>query len=263
MSVSSEPVGGTFDIGRVIQRTFGVIGRNFVPFLILALLFKAVPTVVIGAWSAIERSSALVANNPFGAFTGQNVLIGLVSTIVSIISVFVLQAALLRGTIADLNGKRASLGDMLSTGLRFFFPLLGLGLVMGVALAVGFVLLIVPGIMMAVAWCAAAPALVAEKTGVFDSFTRSANLTRGHRWAIFGLFVIYAVISWIISAIGGAFMFANLNDIRTMLIISVVIQAVVGTLSALIGGAGSAALYYELRTIKEGAGADNLASVFD
>ncbi|HEY3813237.1 MAG TPA: hypothetical protein VGL66_08410 [Caulobacteraceae bacterium] len=261
MSVSSEPAGGTFDIGRVIQRTFGVIGRNFVPFLILALLFKAVPTVVIGAWSAIERSSALVANNPFGAFTGQNVLIGLVSTIVSIISVFVLQAALLRGTIADLNGKRASLGDMLSTGLRFFFPLLGLGLVMGVALAVGFLLLIVPGIMMAVAWCAAAPAVVAEKTGVFDSFTRSANLTRGHRWAIFGLFVIYAVI--VISAIGSAFMFANLNDIRTMLTISVVIQAVVGTLSALIGGAGSAALYYELRTIKEGAGADNLASVFD
>ena len=117
--------------------------------------------------------------------------------------------------------------------------------------------------MLAVAWCAAAPAVVAEKVGVFESFTRSANLTRGHRWAIFALFVIYAVVSWMISAVGSAFMFGSLNNVGQMMIISVIVQAVVGTLGALIGGAGSAALYFELRTVKEGVGADTLASVFD
>ena len=55
MSVSGT-TSGTFDIGRVIQRTFGVIGRNFVPFLLLTLLFKTVPAVVIGFWSVTEAS---------------------------------------------------------------------------------------------------------------------------------------------------------------------------------------------------------------
>jgi hypothetical protein len=259
-----QTTSGTFDIGRVIQRTFGVIGRNFVPFVLLTLLFKTVPTVAIGYWRLTEQKAVLNVNNPFGAaFSSQNILIGVVSLIVGIMTVFVLQAALLRGTLADLNGKRASLGDMLSTGFRFFFPLLGLGIVMGIAVAFGFLLFIVPAIMMGVAWCAAAPAVVAEKVGVFESFTRSANLTRGHRWAIFGLFVIYAVISWIIGAVGSAFMFGSLNNITQMMTITLIVQAIVGTLSALIGSAGSAALYFELRTIKEGVGADTLASVFD
>jgi hypothetical protein len=263
MSVSGT-TSGTFDIGRVIQRTFGVIGRNFVPFLLLTLLFKTVPAVVIGFWSVTEQKAALANNDAFGtAFSAQNILIGVVSAIVGVLSLFVLQAALLRGTLADLNGRRASLGDMLSTGLRFFFPLLGLGILMGVAVGFGFLLFIVPGLMMAVAWCAAAPAVVAEKVGVFESFTRSANLTRGHRWPIFGLFVIYAVVSGAISTVGNAFMAGNLNNFATMMTISVIIQAVVGTLGALIGSAGSAALYFELRTVKEGVGADTLASVFD
>ncbi len=259
--MSGYAAGGTLDIGRIIQRTFGVIGRNFVAFLLLALLFKAVPTVVIGLWGGMLRGAQ--AYDPFGAFRAQGVLVAVVGGIVSVISVFVLQAALLRGTLVDLNGRRASLGDMLGTGFRFFLPLFGLAIVFGVAVGFGLVLLIVPGVMMAVTWCAAAPSVVAEKKGVFKSLSRSADLTRGHRWAIFGLFVIYAVVSGIIGTVGSALMLADRNDFMMTMIISVIAQAVVGTIAALIGGAGSAALYYELRTIKEGVGADKMAAVFD
>ncbi|HWE44481.1 MAG TPA: hypothetical protein VG407_00520 [Caulobacteraceae bacterium] len=262
MSVN-QATAGAFDIGRVIQRTFGVIGRNFVPFLLLALLFKAIPAAAVGYWTLKVQTSTLAGNNPFGMFDGPHVLVSIVSGLIGVITVFVLQAALLRGTIADLNGKRASFGDMLATGIRSFLPLLGLGIIMGLALMAGFILLIVPGIMMLVAWCAAAPSIVAEKKGVFESFTRSANLTRGHRWPIFGLFVIYMIVAWVIGAAGSALMLANRNDVQMMMAVTLGIQVVVGTLSAMIGSAGSAALYYELRTIKEGVGADTLASVFD
>ena len=225
-------------------------------------MFRAVPDVAFGLWSAVERT-ALTPTDPFAAFRGPLFLISLASTLVGLITVFVLQAALLRGTLADLGGKRASFGDMLSTGFRFFLPLLGLAIVFGLAVGAASLLFIVPGIMLAVAWCAAAPSVVAERKGVFESLARSADLTRGHRWPIFGLFLIYAVVSWIIGLVAGAFIVANRTDFDAMMLGSVIFSAIIGSVAALIGGAGSASIYFELRTIKEGFGGDKLASVFD
>ena len=47
--------------------------------------------------------------------------------------------------------------------------------------------------MMATAWIMAVPAQVVEQPGVFGAIGRSADLTRGHRWPIFGLMIIFAI----------------------------------------------------------------------
>ncbi len=59
--------------------------------------------------------------------------------------------------------------------------------------------------MMAVAWSVTVPVYVVEQTEVFSAFTRSADLTRGHRWRIFGLFVIYLVAIIIVEMVTTAF----------------------------------------------------------
>lgn len=57
--------------------------------------------------------------------------------------------------------------------------------------------------MMACAWCVAVPSLVADRTGVFGAFSRSAELTRGNRWRIFALFVVVWIIAMVIGAVIG------------------------------------------------------------
>jgi hypothetical protein len=251
-----------FDIGRVINRTFGVIGRNLVVFSLLALLLSGLPELVRGGLQMQFMNGA----SPSDSSRLLGVLFGMIgSSFVYLGCMFVLQAAIMHGVIADLNGRKASLGECLGTGVRFLLPLLGITVLLGLALMVGFVLFIVPGVLMALAWIVAAPAEVVERTGILGAFRRSADLTRNHRGAIFGLAVLAAVLGWILSltvlaTTGG---FQAIMTGHYMSWTTVIVAALLQAVQLLINSAGTAAIYYELRSIKEGIGPEALAAVFD
>ena len=244
------------DIARVFQRTFDVLGRNFTTFFMLALIMVGLPAVLTGMLQFRGLSEdGLPRFNP---------AVGL-SAIVSLVTNTILQGALIYGTVRDLNGERPAVADSLATGLRAFLPLIGLSILMGLGLALGFVLLIVPGVILACMWCVAVPSLVAENRGVFDSFQRSADLTRGNRMMIFALFVIYLVVFLVVSAIVG--MLTGISGLITGALLSfnpfaVLANALVSTVAGVVGSTGVAVLYVELRQAREGAGPEWLRDIF-
>jgi hypothetical protein len=188
------------------------------------------------------------------------------ASLIGYIAMNILQAGVIHGTVDDLNGEKADFKDCLVTGARFLLPVIGISILTGLAVAVGLVLLIVPGVLMMLAWCVNIPVVVVERKGVFEAFGRSAELTRGHRGAIFLLLVIYAVIAWIVSAVGlaltggldlAALSAGGFKPAQWALL--TVFQLV----EALVGAAGVASIYYELRSIKDGVGPSTLAAVFD
>jgi uncharacterized membrane protein len=97
-----------------------------------------------------------------------------------------------------------------------------------------------------------------ERLGPLQCLQRSSDLTRGHRWAVFGIVVLTNVGSSIVSKI-----------------IEVTFAAIGGGALALIGFLIGNAIweaffavfvvvtYYELRVAKEGIDIDQIASVFD
>jgi hypothetical protein len=178
---SAEP---RFQMGRVFKRTFNAIANNFPTFALLSLV-TAIPSAAL-SW--VEPSF------PNG-FQFDPRAIGLygVAWLAYLISAFVLQAAVVHGTVADLNGGRASFIDCLSTGFRHFLPLIPIALVYGVWVAVGLILLVVLGIIFAVMMSVAVPVRVVEHTRVLVSFDRSQELTGGYRWPIFGVFLAYFI----------------------------------------------------------------------
>ena len=245
-----------FDMGRVVGRTFGAIGRNFVAFALLALVLAAVPEGIARYFS--QTAAQYGRLNAF--------LIALGSGLLGSLAMNVLQAAVIHGTVDDLNDKKTSFGDCLSTGLKFLLPVIGVSILTGLAVAVGFILIIVPGIMMALAWCVNIPVVVVERKGVFDAFGRSADLTRGHRWAILGLVVVYGILTGIIGlvavAVTGGFDLAALSA-GAFKPVEWIVLTVIQVAESLVGAAGVASIYYELRSIKDGVGPSALASVFD
>ena len=72
----------------------------------------------------------------------------------------------------------------------------GLSLVMGIGIGLGCILLIVPGILLAVRWALAIPAAVLEDKGVGDSLSRSSELSEGNRWRIFVIMVLFFVLNF-------------------------------------------------------------------
>lgn len=249
-----------FDIGRVFSATFGAIGRNLVPFGLLALLLSVLPQAAIG-W-ATGPNGPLVASGSVWA-TG---LVGIAGGMLSLAFGLILQAAIIHGAVDDLNDRKASLNACLTTAFRNLGPVLLITILMILGIMLGFVLLIVPGIMLAVMWVVAVPAQVIERRGVFGSFDRSRELTRGSRWAIFGLMVLYVILSWIAGLIilgVGSTIAGGMAGLATNTLMQTVISPLVNGASSLIGAVGTAAIYYELRVAREGIGPQALASVFD
>lgn len=258
-----------FDIGRVVGRVFSVIGRNWLVFGLLALLLGALPQTVI-TWQQMAVFRLIGFGNPnatpdpsaFGSF-----FLGYAgAAAVVLVCLFILQAALVHGVVADLNGRKPTFGECLGSGLRFFLPLLAIAILAGIAVAFGFLLFIVPGVLMALAWMVVVPAEVVERKGVFGAFSRSAELTRGHRGSLFLLVLIYWVLSWILGSammsVTGPLLFAarqGLSNLWPMFAANALAQLV----QSVIGAVGIASIYYELRMVKEGIGPDALASVFD
>jgi hypothetical protein len=251
---------GALDIGRVIQELFAVLGRNLATFGLLALILTGIPTAILYGFEGTAVTSGNAAAL-FGPRLWWIVLGGIVAGLFGVI----LQATIIYGTVSDLNDRQVSVADSLSTGLRAFLPIIGLAILMSLALAVGFILLIVPGVMLAVAWCVAVPSYVVERPGVIASFGRSAELTRGNRWRIFGLFLIYFVAALIVQLLltmfGGLFSLATVGGFP--LVTRLLILPLIQVANALIGSVGVAVLYVDLRRLRDGVGPQGLAAIFD
>jgi hypothetical protein len=195
-----------------------------------------------------------------------------VGGLVSLVTTYILQGALTRASVDDLSKKGVSIGAALGDGLRYFFPLFIVALLVGLGTGIGLLLLIIPGLFLIVRWAVAAPAALIEREGPTHSIGRSAELTQGHRWAVFGLVLLYFVFFYA-SIIGLSMVLAATGDIGSTAsgvmtrdvsgYIYAGATAVVETLLSLVATVGMASLYFELRRVKDGVGVDELAKVFD
>lgn len=252
-----------FDFGRVVGQTFGLIGRNFVLFFLMSLVFVGAPQFGID----YARAMAFTNNDPT-----MIMYLGLGSLVVSLVFTYILQGALTRAAVDDLSGKGVQFGAALGDGFRFFFPLFIVALLVGIGLMIGFILLIIPGLILAVRWIVAAPIVVVEREGPTRAIGRSAELGEGHRWAIFGLFLLFLVFTYgsiiilgmvLAATVGGFDESGAITTMDTNGIIAAAATAVVTSLTTLVSTVGVASLYFELKRVKEGLSVTDLASVFD
>jgi hypothetical protein len=251
-------------IGRVFQRAVSAITLNPVVILSLALVVGALPGLImsylfyqLGLYSPATIRGGLISPSGFGAG------IFLSSLITFVISALV-QGALTRATVSANEGSRATFGESLSAAVRVLLPLIGLSILWAIGVGIGFVLLIVPGIILLMMWAVAVPALVVERQGIFQSFSRSAELTKGARWKIFGLCLLLLVIYWLLSAVIGLVglgMYSPANA-AGFTVTNIIGSMVVGTIFNMLWGTIQPSLYVELRQWKEGGSVENLAEVF-
>lgn len=121
-----------------------------------------------------------------GAFA---VIAMLVGGIAGFVAQYWLIAGMTRGTV--------------SPGFGRFWPYLGISILYGLALVLGFVLLIVPGIILMVRWVPLLPAVIDRESGAMNAFSDSFDLTRGHSWSVFGAGLIVVIGLMVASAVVG------------------------------------------------------------
>ena len=236
-----------FSIGGVLKATFQVFGKNLVPFILLGLVI-AVPTILVLEWIGRELS-ILTAS--------------LVSYIVNLLSYALLQAVFAYGVFHTLRGKSLNVQEILVQSIRVFPYALLASLVAGLAIIAGTLLLIIPGIILSVILWLAVPAAAVEKKRPRAALERSGELTKGHRWKVFGLIVLYAFASFAIGLVI-VLTVTSLDPEKLASFNSFTHPATwfAWILSA-IGAVSAGVAYYDLRFLKEDMDSEAIGEVFE
>ena len=245
-----------FRVGNVFSRAWWVFSRNFFTFT-LVTAFASVPSLLM------PRSTPGVPANPF-----EN--LGIVSVLLLLLIVLgtLSQAVVLYGAFQVMRGRPVDLAESARIGLRRFFSIVGLAIVVSLLIALASALLLFPGVMLYMMWFVATPVCVVEQLGPFASMARSRELTKGHRWKIFGLlllllipaFIIGAIIGVVVVAITGGFLtLANAMATTVGQIVNLAWNAVWTAFFAIL----IVVAYHDLRVAKEGVDTDQIAAVFE
>ena len=247
------------DIGRVVQRTFQVLGRNIVPFLGLAVVLVGLPSVVIGLFNVAPAATV----SPLSI---ENVLGGFASLIVKLLLSVFLQACIVVASVAELRGQRLSMIDTLKQTAAFILPASAITILASLGIGFAMLLLVVPGMILATMWAVVIPAEVIEKTGISGAFRRSRDLTRGNRWRIFALYMVFGIVAivldWSLLRMLGFSLTPAAGANAALSIPALVMSGAIGVVTSLVGSIGAASIYFELRAVGEGVDIDDLASIF-
>ncbi len=166
---------------------------------------------------------------------------------VAIAGIFWIQGALVLA-VDDIRDGRADLS--ISETLARVRPRLNTltlaGLLAGFAITIGFLLLIVPGVILLTIWLLIVPAIMLEGHGVMSSFGRSRELVRGNGWNVFGVIVVTVAI---LIAVG--IVVSILDGVIDNDVVSVLLDIATQTVTAPFAALAWTLTYYELRALKE------------
>jgi hypothetical protein len=72
-----------------------------------------------------------------------------------------------------------------------------LAVLLPILIEIGFILLVVPGLILMARWSIAIQTCVGEGLAPFVALRRSAQLTKGHRWKIVGVLMMFVIVKWL------------------------------------------------------------------
>jgi len=211
------------DVGGVIRRTFQIYGDQ-VSILIPA---ACVVFVISGLLTAL-----LIAAAP---------ILAILAVVISVVA-----STLFTGMVVELvadvqDGRRdATAGQLLRAVVPVLGQLILVGIVAGIGIAIGFILIVVPGLILLTIWSVAAPVVVLERPGGLSALARSRELVRGNGWNVFAVILLMVILVIVVSGIIEAV--ADSGGTAIGLIVRVIVSILAAPISAL----ATAVLYYEL-----------------
>ena len=147
------------------------------------------------------------------------------------------------------DGRRVeTASDLFAAASAAIWSLIGFGILYSIGVFVGFILLVIPGLILITFWCVGAPAIVIERVGPIQAFGRSWRLVGGDAWSVFATLLVVLlmviavgiVLGIIATQIGaGAIISASvISDILTAPVFALAISAMFFDLG---GGRGAPA----------------------
>jgi hypothetical protein len=173
---------GKLDVGRVFERIFEIYRGQF--------------ALLIGGALALFVPVALIDGL---LYEGGGFVLSVIANALALVASYLYQGMVVEAARDILDGRRdQTIGGLFSSAGQVVGPLLVAGILAGIAISIGFVLLIVPGLYLITIWAVIVPVIVIERTGALGSFGRSRQLVKGNGWQVFGVLVVLFVGAFVV-----------------------------------------------------------------
>ena len=222
-------------IGAVLDETWTLFTRFFLRFFAIAVVVFVTVNLLYGLVDAAISSDD----------TGAALALAILALVTVVIGMTWLQGAFVYAVQDARDGSfDSSMSQVFSRVSSSIAPLIGASLLAGLGIAIGILLLVVPGLVLLTIWAVIAPVIVIERRRAVESFGRSRELVRGHGWTVFGIVVITGLLSGVASTLLQA-AFSFLPRFLEIVIGGTIAQAVVAPFSAI----AIAITYFRLREV--------------
>jgi hypothetical protein len=219
-----EAGGARVDLGRVFGQTLEIYRENFGP-----LVGGAV--IVVGAAAVLAH---ILASGGF--------ILALVGMVIALVARYLYVGFVVKLVQDVRDGRRdSSMSELLSAAMPYIGRLILFSILAGIAIVIGFFLLIVPGLILLTIWAVAVPSIVVENQGVMSAFGRSRELVRGEGWSVFAVIILTALFVGIVGAVAGA-LGNSIGDDAGRVILSVVAEVLLAPIFGLV----SSILFFDL-----------------
>jgi hypothetical protein len=176
----------------------GVLGESWSYYKRFAGHFLLIAFIIYLVAAAIVALLSLAG--AVGTFIG---------LIIGVIAAFLVQAALVKA-VQDVRDGRAdlNLGETVSAVVPYLPAVIAASILAGIGIAIGFALIIVPGLILLTFWSLIVPSIVIGGEGVFGSFRKSWRTVRGYAWHVFGTYVLVFLILIVFDIVLGLILLA-------------------------------------------------------
>jgi hypothetical protein len=142
----------------------------------------------------------------------------LLAAVVGIIAAYLLEAALVKA-VDDVRDGRVDMS--LTETIQAARPVVGrvavASILAGLAIVIGLILVIVPGLYLLTIWSLIVPVLVLENVGIGDSFGRSQALVRGYAWHVFATIACVFLVLIVANIVIGLILLGLPNSVSSLL----------------------------------------------
>ena len=143
------------------------------------------------------------------------------------------------------RGGRPSLAEVTLRGLRVLPVVAAAEIIATLGIGLGFLALVVPGVILLVRWAVVAQAAALESENWVEALKRSAALTRGNYLHVLGLLLITGLVAIFVRDLGAAA--AGKHATVVAVVVGIVVETITRSLIALCG----AVLYFDLTARQE------------
>lgn len=239
-------VGDTFTI--LFQKLPAIVVLGFIPALVDVILNSAAGYDNIdSADPSVEFDTSGLIFEVLGVF------------LISLVMMSLITAMLIQLSYDAKLGRPAQLGKYFSAAIQNIVAIVVLSIIASILYVIGFALLVVPGIWLYAVFSMLVPVIVLEGAG-FGALGRSAELTKGYRWPIVGVFLLIFlclflfgfVTAFVLSFVSGGSLFG----------FGLLLETIINAISYGMASIAVAMVFARLKEIKEGVSVSDLVDVF-